>query len=225
MNILITSGGTEEPIDGVRSITNISTGRTGALLADRLSEMGADVTLLHGRKAALPKREMKRAPFTSFRDLKTKMEYLLKTGEYHGVVHLAAVSDFSPDYIKTEKGTLIKPQEKGKIPSDGNLTLHLKRNPKILEKIKAYAPENKTPVVVGFKLTNTISMGEMKRAVEKLLHRESVDYIIHNNLPEITEHKHPAAIYASGGELLFQTSTKKEMAEIIHTLIEGAVRR
>jgi phosphopantothenoylcysteine decarboxylase/phosphopantothenate--cysteine ligase len=48
-HILITSGGTEEPIDGVRSITNTSTGHTGAELATWFADHGANVTLLHSQ--------------------------------------------------------------------------------------------------------------------------------------------------------------------------------
>ncbi len=69
MRILITSGGTEEPIDGVRYITNFSTGRTGAVIADYLAACGVETVLVHGRHAVLPETDMERYSFTTFTDL------------------------------------------------------------------------------------------------------------------------------------------------------------
>jgi phosphopantothenoylcysteine decarboxylase/phosphopantothenate--cysteine ligase len=51
--ILITSGGTEEAIDRVRSLTNKSTGATGAYLADHFSQLGFDVVYLHAENAKM----------------------------------------------------------------------------------------------------------------------------------------------------------------------------
>ncbi|SVC93802.1 uncharacterized protein METZ01_LOCUS346656, partial [marine metagenome] len=45
--VLITSGGTREPIDAVRYISNLSSGRTGAAIADHFNDQGWDVYYLH----------------------------------------------------------------------------------------------------------------------------------------------------------------------------------
>ena len=49
----MTAGGTEEPIDSVRSLTNTSTGATGAVLARTFIEKGAEVLLLHAERASI----------------------------------------------------------------------------------------------------------------------------------------------------------------------------
>ena len=54
MNILITSGGTSEKIDRVRSITNHSTGRLGKIIAETLLDKGDQVTLVTTPKAVRP---------------------------------------------------------------------------------------------------------------------------------------------------------------------------
>ena len=54
MNILITSGGTSEKIDQVRSITNHSTGQLGKMIAEHCLAEGASVTLLTTAKAVKP---------------------------------------------------------------------------------------------------------------------------------------------------------------------------
>jgi len=48
VRVLVTAGGTREPIDDVRVLANTSTGRLGARLADALAAAGHDTLLLHG---------------------------------------------------------------------------------------------------------------------------------------------------------------------------------
>ena len=55
MNILITSGGTSEKIDQVRSITNHSTGQLGKIISKRFLEAGFSVTLVTTPTAVQPK--------------------------------------------------------------------------------------------------------------------------------------------------------------------------
>lgn len=220
MKVLITSGGTEEPIDGVRYISNFSTGTTGAVLADRLSELGAEVTLLHGHRAVLPQKALPMDSFRGFQDLDRKLQEHLKRGKFDAVIHLAAVSDFSVEYIQTSDGQRLAPGDRGKISSDGDIDLHLKRNHKILDRLKDYNNSDKELIVTGFKLTDTESSREMEKAVEKILKSGKVDFAVHNNLREITKLKHPAKIYRASGEVMGQTTTKREMADLLFSLIE-----
>ena len=55
-NILITSGGTSEPIDRIRSITNTSTGTLGSLIAKAFSAADSteNIYYIHGKNAILP---------------------------------------------------------------------------------------------------------------------------------------------------------------------------
>ena len=220
MRILITSGGTEEPIDGVRYITNFSTGRTGAVIADYLAVCGVESVLVHGRHAVLPETDMERYSFTTFIDLDRILQELLGTDRtFDAVIHCAAVSDFSLDYIQTETGEIFRPEEKGKISSSGSLTIHMKPNYKILDRIKSYNG-NRGITVIGYKLTNTDSEDEIQSAVKKVLSGGRTDFIVHNNLPEITQKVHPATIYSSEGEIVVKTATKAEMAKALLNLIK-----
>ena len=56
MKILITAGATREPIDAVRFVSNVSTGATGAALADEFSRGGIEVVLLRSEGAVRPQR-------------------------------------------------------------------------------------------------------------------------------------------------------------------------
>ena len=61
MRLLVTAGGTREPIDPVRVIANTSTGRLGARFVDEAVDAGHEVLLLHAATAALPSRRQRRA--------------------------------------------------------------------------------------------------------------------------------------------------------------------
>ena len=223
MRVLITSGGTEEPIDGVRYITNFSTGRTGATLAERLNQLGARVLLLHGHRAALPVKEIETDSFITFNDLDRKLKTYIGSGEFDFVIHAAAVSDFSVDYMETENGKIIQAPGSGKLSSENSFTIHLKKNYKIISRLKNYAPEGKTLIVIGFKLTDTDSEEMMKQDVVKVLKSGKVDYLVQNNLRDITGNRHPAKIFSADGRILFETETKKEMAEKLFSLLEGGL--
>ena len=206
LRILVTSGGTREPIDGVRAITNTSTGRLGAVVCDVFRAKGHDVTLLRAEGAnapaalPLPLREI---TFVTFGDLKTRLEEELSTNDYDAVVHLAAVSDFSVSGV--EGGT----QTGGKIESEGDLSLKLKRNPKLVDSIRSIS-KNPSVQLVAFKLTDTLDEGERLAAVHKLGRHARAQLIVHNDASDVTAEKHVATLYK-------WDNTTKEAIEIDRT--------
>src|SRR5690242_2028312 len=99
--ILLTSGATREPIDGVRFITNFSTGQTGAELADAFQAAGYPVLLLAGEGAVAPeKAEFRR--YSSFQDLDAKLREVLGAQSFDAIIHLAAVSDYSVASVEAD---------------------------------------------------------------------------------------------------------------------------
>lgn len=173
VSILITSGGTQEPLDPVRFLTNSSTGSTGAALADLLSGFGFDVTYLHARNAVQPLSDCKKFSFQTFEDLQNELQNLLSEGSYHAVIHAAAVSDFSPANARREK-----------IPSSENLVIEFKRNPKLVDLLRGMARDPKLKVI-AFKMTATPSLKEREQAVQKLFSHSKADIVVHNDLSEI----------------------------------------
>ena len=169
--ILITSGATCEPIDDVRFLSNISTGRTGAFLAETLAQRQAAVVLLRGQAAVAP-RGVESFCFGSTEDLQRQLVAQLSGGDFGLVVHCAAVSDYRAEKTAT-----------GKLSSDEqSLTLNLVPTPKLLPKLKNFSP---TPLtVIGFKLTSGATEKERQAAVEKLFASGTVDYVVHNDLSE-----------------------------------------
>ncbi|MDA3833744.1 MAG: hypothetical protein PF495_10125 [Spirochaetales bacterium] len=226
MRVLITSGGTHEALDGVRSVTNFSTGATGACIADYFIGRGAAVHLLYGRAALLPDLLKHKTAgcfmeeFSSFADLDARMQRFLKAVDHlDAVIHLAAVSDFSPVKIVTESGLVLRPQDQGKIPSHEGFTVTFAVNGKIIDHIREYCGRSgsgKSPLVVGFKLTHAASKEKRMTALNKLVQRGVCDLIVHNDLHEISAGQHAAEYFDAAGNFLSASRTKQEMAEKLY---------
>lgn len=176
MNILLTAGATREPIDAVRFLSNVSTGRTGALLADALAAHGHTVTLLHGEAAVRPIQVKDTESFSSTADLQAALRRRLGNAAtpFDAVIHCAAVSDYRPAETSA-----------GKMSSyAAELTVRLVPTPKLLPDLKAYAAPRPLKVV-GFKLTAGADAPARAAAVAKLFAAGSVDAVIHNDMDDL----------------------------------------
>lgn len=184
IKILVTAGGTQEPIDTVRVLSNLSSGRTGIALAEYLTQMGFDVTLLQSHSSAKTAQVTHRDLFVSFASLDEKLQHYLADEKFTHVIHAAAVSDYSVEDIEVA-GQKYRPLELKKVSSDSDkMTIHLKRNHKIVDRLKDYA-KNKELKVIAFKLTSHASEDQKKVAVEKLFKNSHADFVVHNDLAEI----------------------------------------
>ncbi len=195
MKVLLTSGATREPIDAVRFVSNVSTGATGAALADALAAAGHEVTLLHGEGAVRPCRDgVVCGAFGSTAHLGERLRSALAGGAYGAVIQAAAVSDYRPD---TEHA--------GKISSHADeLALRLVPTPKLLPLIKGWSPR---PVrVLGFKLTHGADDAARAVAVARLFAPGGVDAAVHNDLLEMN---------ATGAGRTFRVYRPGEKAEAV----------
>ncbi len=145
---MVTAGPTYEPLDGVRRLTNFSTGRLGTRLTSYLVSKGHEVTLLLGDQATC--REAT-APqfFTTTSDLREKLR-AFSHQPINAVFHAAAVSDFSfgKVWARSAQGEL-KELKEGKISSrDGTLLAELLPTPKIIAELRQWFPKAR---LVGWK--------------------------------------------------------------------------
>jgi len=138
MKILMTAGGTEEAIDGVRRISNSSTGRTGAVLARHFLEKGAELMLLHSPGAECRDIESRKEVFSSFADLEGLLRRNLGGERWDVLVHLAAVGDYSISSIEIGGGIFSAPLP-SKIPGGEAITLRLKPNPKLVDRVRQWS--------------------------------------------------------------------------------------
>jgi phosphopantothenoylcysteine decarboxylase/phosphopantothenate--cysteine ligase len=199
MNILITSGATREPVDAVRFITNMSSGTTGAALADAFCEAGHEVFYLHGEGAHLPQITKHMSQFSSFADLDDRLKKLLGSGIFDAVVHLAAVSDYSVAAVIVDG----KPRKPGKIKlsSRSEISIRLKRNFKILERLRSYAYGKKL-FVAGFKLTCTKSAAKRETAAKNFSAKRCTDLVVHNDFNELKQGRRIFTMYRNGKKTL-----------------------
>ena len=197
--ILITSGGTSEPIDAVRSITNFSTGETGYRLAEKLRKSGHTVTLLQSKLSKFE--SMAQLSYLTTDDFANQLKNKLETESYDFLIHAAAVADYRVDHTHD-----------GKIQSESPLTLNLKPTQKVIQQVRNWSL-NKNLNVISFKLTADSAM--------KLENYDS-EWIIHNELRNVKGEHHEGTIYNRDRNPQFKFKTKSEMTNLVQSIIEGS---
>ena len=200
--VLITAGGTREPIDGVRHITNFSSGTTGAALADAFADAGWTVTLLRSRDAVRPGRhDLDEVTFSSVADLDEACRRLLGEHRYDLVAHAAAVSDFVVDAVVVD-GVRHPAPLRGKLDSASTLSVELVPSPKVLPRLRGYS-RHPGVVIVGFKLTDGATPDQVATAVGRQLAAGGVDAVVHNDLTEMdhARDRHVATLHGPQGVL------------------------
>jgi phosphopantothenoylcysteine decarboxylase/phosphopantothenate--cysteine ligase len=164
--IIVTSGGTSEPIDAVRMITNKSSGKMGVALAEACFAQGADVLLFRSLNSVDTNYPMKKETYETGEDLKYLVIKYVRS--YDCIIHNAAVSDFVPAESFSKKIDSRKP-----------FTLRLETTVKILSQIKKWNPRIK---LVGFKAVyKETEKNLLKKGMEKLA-QSTADYIIVNDV-------------------------------------------
>lgn len=132
--VVVTAGGTQEPIDPVRFVGNRSSGKMGYALATEARNRGADVILISGPVAL-------DAPYgVEVRRVETALQ--MRDAVFDAVqeadvlVMSAAVADYRPAEVAAQK---LKKEGKGaqEVDSEGGFTLRLTRNPDILGELAA----------------------------------------------------------------------------------------
>ncbi|MBW8827362.1 MAG: bifunctional phosphopantothenoylcysteine decarboxylase/phosphopantothenate--cysteine ligase CoaBC [Acidobacteria bacterium] len=100
LRVLVTAGGTQEPIDAVRVITNRSSGKQGYALAEEAYARGAAVTLVSATERAVsPGIEV--VPVRTVADLERAV--VPRSGEFDVIIQAAAVSDFRAKEVADHK--------------------------------------------------------------------------------------------------------------------------
>jgi len=218
MRVLITAGGTDVPIDGVRRLTNTSTGATGVALARVFAARGAQVVLLHAARAAVTGIEGECDTFTTFGELEARLRRLLSERTFDAVVHLAAVSDYRVAAVEVD-GMVVPHGDRGKIPSGHDVVLRLAPTTKLIDRLRDWS-RNPSVRVIGFKLTDHEDDGHRQRAVRQLLDRGSADLVVHNDLSEIDDDRHRATIWDRAG-IVATTETKEQLGRALFDLLAG----
>ena len=157
--ILVIGGGSSEPIDDVRVISNKSSGFMATSLCEAAYAMGANVNLWLGNAVHKPGEWIKTNRFSTLTELKS----LIKgKGKYDAVIVPAALSDFIPRRIK------------GKLDSTDSVALKMKKAPKIIDSLR----KKHKGLLYAFKLGSRIKNDELVKKAEGLL--KNSDCVIAN---------------------------------------------
>ena len=166
--ILMTAGPTVEQIDPIRAITNQSSGKTGVSLAIELVSAGAKVTFVYGPGNEKPPKGAKIIDVVSSKEMYDVVKKELKK-KYDVVIMAAAISDYIPK----------NPSKKKIQSSKADITISLKRAPKIIDQIKKI---QKNILLVGFKAETNVTKSQLIKSGKKKLEESSSDIIIANDI-------------------------------------------
>lgn len=202
VKVLVTAGGTREPLDAVRFLGNRSTGKMGFALAEAAARRGAEVVLVSGPTWLEP------PPGVAFIPVETAGEMmeavLTRAAEVQVVIKAAAVADFAPVRIG-----------EGKIKKDrAELMLELRRNPDILAELG----RRKLPgqILVGF----AAETEDLVRNAREKMDRKNLDMIVANDLSApgcgfASDDNRAVLLFSDGSSEDLPLMSKKEMAEVI----------
>ena len=180
MICLVTAGPTYEPLDGARRITNFSTGQLGTELANYLSALGHDVTLLIGQQATYPgeRRAQQVEVFTTTSDLSARLE--AHSGKPVGAVfHAAAVSDFSFGKVWSRgAGGELTEIKSGKYSTrQGTLLAELVPTKKVIASLRGWFPKAR---LTGWKYEVDGARPDVVNAAEKQIAECRLDACVAN---------------------------------------------
>ncbi|SVA97095.1 uncharacterized protein METZ01_LOCUS149949 [marine metagenome] len=202
--IIVTAGGTQEPIDPVRIISNHSSGKMGYALAEVARDRGAEVTLVTAATSLPMPVSMEIVPVKTAADMQIAVNQSLKNAD--ALIMAAAIADFRPDIESNQK-----------LKSDKqHLNLSLTKNPDILGTVKGNF------IKVGFAAeTQSLETNARKKLLEK-----DLDFIVANNVIEIdsgfgSDTNRVVILDKKGDISALPTLPKEEIAErILDRIVE-----
>jgi phosphopantothenoylcysteine decarboxylase/phosphopantothenate--cysteine ligase len=208
--VLVSAGGTREPLDAVRFLGNRSSGRMGVALAEVSRKRGADVTLLAANLAVPPPRgvEVVETPTAE-----AMLEAALARGDADLVLMAAAVADYRPAELLDDK----RPKD------DRAWRLELEPTADVLQSLGERRTNGQ--VLVGF-AAETGPQG-LARAREKL-NRKRVDLVVYNDVTRddigFDSDENEVVLVTAGGERRVGKASKDRIAATIVDTAEELLR-
>lgn len=196
--ITVTAGGTQEPLDPVRFISNSSSGKMGYSIAEAARDRGAQVTLISGPTSLRQPAGMEFISVKTAKDMMLSVQTVMVRS--HVLIMAAAVADFSPAQVSP-----------GKIKKEAaELSLKLDRTPDILGSIKGDF------IRVGF----AAESHNLEEEALKKLKAKNLDLIVANDvtLPGSgfgVDTNQATIMYRSGRKDILPLMLKTELADKI----------
>jgi phosphopantothenoylcysteine decarboxylase/phosphopantothenate--cysteine ligase len=169
VRVLISAGGTREPLDPVRFLGNASSGRQGYALASVAAARGADVALVAANVELTDPAATRVTRVGSAAELREAM--LKAAADADVIVMSAAVADFRPSDVVGHK---IKKTDADPDP------IALVRNPDILAELVQHRGSEKRPLIVGFAAETGDETGDVLAHGRAKLTRKGCDLLVVN---------------------------------------------
>ncbi|MBY0288367.1 MAG: bifunctional phosphopantothenoylcysteine decarboxylase/phosphopantothenate--cysteine ligase CoaBC [Mycobacteriaceae bacterium] len=224
VKVLVTAGGTREPIDPVRFIGNRSSGKQGYAMARVMAQRGADVTLIAGNTAGLIDPAgvdvVHIGSAAQLRDAVSK-----HAPDAHVLVMAAAVADFRPSQVETNK---IK---KSADPDAAAPVIELTRTDDVLAGAVRARTDGQLPnmrAIVGFAAETGDANGDVLFHARTKLQRKGCDLLVVNAVGENrafeVDNNDGWLLAADGTESALEHGSKTLMASRIVDAIVAVVQ-
>jgi phosphopantothenoylcysteine decarboxylase/phosphopantothenate--cysteine ligase len=163
VKVVMTAGGTREPIDPVRFVGNRSSGKMGYALAEAMCDLGAEVTLVSAPTSLVTPSNIVSIRVETALEMYSSVMELVDGCDIF--IAVAAVADYRPNQVADDK--IKKNNEK--------LTLELVKNPDILAEVAA---KKHPPFTVGF----AAETEQLEQYADEKRHRKQLDIIAANRV-------------------------------------------
>lgn len=242
VNIAITAGGTSENIDGVRKLTNVSTGTLGwycleAVLDYFLGQNQTDFRVYYILTETAVRKELSEGQqqfveFISVTDAESvynAVDELTKSKSIDYFIHSMAISDFTfayvisndalEDEIQKAQASIkeILENPKNKYSVDVKIPSD-ERVVMGLKRTKKVIPvikqNNANTVLVGFKLLKEVSENELMNVARELAEKNGCDLVFANELSRISDKNHTGMLM-KGDKIVARPVGKKQIAQTI----------
>jgi phosphopantothenoylcysteine decarboxylase/phosphopantothenate--cysteine ligase len=202
--VMVTAGGTREPIDPVRFIGNRSSGRMGYALAEAASSRGAKIILISAPTALAAPAGCERIDVTTASQMHAAV--LAHLPQATLVIKAAAVSDFRPAAAAEQK-----------LKRNGTLTLLLEPTEDIAQSVAAH--RNPGTLLIAFAAETASDTQELIRNAREKLERKGADAIVANDVSQpglgFDSERNAAIFITATREVAFAAQTKLSLAHHI----------
>ncbi|WIM88605.1 bifunctional phosphopantothenoylcysteine decarboxylase/phosphopantothenate--cysteine ligase CoaBC [Candidatus Mycobacterium wuenschmannii] len=224
VKLLVTAGGTREPIDPVRFIGNRSSGKQGYALARVAAQRGAEVTLIAGHNAGLiDPAGVEVVHVSSAQQLRDAVSK--HAPDFHVLAMAAAVADFRPSQVATAK-------IKKRATDDSAPQIDLIRNDDVLASTVQARTAGQLPnmrAIVGFAAETGDANGDVLFHARAKLRRKGCDLLVVNAVGDgkafEVDHNDGWLLAADGTESALQPGSKTLMASRIVDAIATFLQR
>jgi phosphopantothenoylcysteine decarboxylase/phosphopantothenate--cysteine ligase len=209
--IVVTAGGTREPLDPVRFIGNRSSGRQGVAIAAAAAARGASVTLIGANLEVPAPASVEVMPVSTTRELEAAVTEAAEHAEV--VIMAAAVADYRPESVAEGK---IRKETTG-----DRMSIELVKNPDILAGLSASRrPEQ---VIVGFGAETEADPERLLQLGREKVARKGCDYLVLNSVgwsQGFATESNTIVILDRAGDIVSEaTGSKESVADSILDLL------